>query len=65
VRDKDLLQRLESTVIYWTRQIKDVVSNQDAQASQESTSPLDELEHWKNRTQNLKSLTTRLKEKQL
>jgi len=65
VRDKDLLQRLESTVIYWTRQIKDVVSNQDAQASQESTSPLDELEHWKNRTQNLKSLTTRLQEKQL
>ena len=65
VRDKDLLQRLESTVIYWTRQIKEVVSNQDAQTSQESTSPLDELEHWKNRTQNLKSLTTRLQEKQL
>lgn len=65
VKDKDLLQRLESTVIYWTRQIKEVVSNQDAQTSQESTSPLDELEHWKNRTQNLKSLTTRLTEKQL
>lgn len=27
VRDKDLIQRLESTVIYWTRQIKEVVSN--------------------------------------
>jgi dynein heavy chain len=27
IRDKDLLQRLESTVIYWTRQIKEVVSN--------------------------------------
>lgn len=26
-RDKDLVQRLESTVIYWTRQIKEVVSN--------------------------------------
>ena len=26
-KDKDLLQRLESTVIQWTRQIKDVVSN--------------------------------------
>ena len=32
-RDKDLLQRLESTVIYWTRQIKEVVSNQDASTS--------------------------------
>lgn len=27
-KDKDLLQRLESTVIYWTRQIKEVTSNQ-------------------------------------
>jgi len=27
IRDKDLIQRLESTVIYWTRQIKEVVSN--------------------------------------
>ena len=27
VRDKDLIQRLESTVIYCTRQIKEVVSN--------------------------------------
>lgn len=26
-KDKDLLQRLEGTVIYWTRQIKDVVQN--------------------------------------
>ncbi len=27
--DKDLVQRLESTVIQWTRQIKEVVNNQD------------------------------------
>jgi dynein heavy chain len=26
-KDKDLLQRLETTVIQWTRQIKDLVSN--------------------------------------
>lgn len=65
VRDKDLIQRLESTVIYWTRQIKEVVSNQDTQTSQENTSPLDEIEHWRNRTNNLKALTTRLQEKQL
>ena len=25
--DKDLVQRLESTLIHWTRQIKEVVSN--------------------------------------
>lgn len=27
IKDKDLLQRLESIVIYWTRQIKELVSN--------------------------------------
>ena len=40
-KDKDLLQRLESTVIYWTRQIKEVTSNQNSQQSTESNSPLD------------------------
>ena len=29
-KDKDLLQRLESTVIFWTRQIKEVVYNQES-----------------------------------
>jgi dynein heavy chain len=33
-KDKDLLQRLESTVIGWTRQIKDLVSNQDSPSGQ-------------------------------
>lgn len=28
-REKDLVQRLESTLIHWTRQIKEVVNNQD------------------------------------
>ena len=32
-KDKDLLQRLETTVIYWTRQIKELVSNQDSPAN--------------------------------
>jgi len=65
VKDKDLLQRLESTVIYWTRQIKELVSNQDAQASMENSSPLDEIKHWNDRNANLKMLTTRLEEKKL
>lgn len=55
-KDKDLLQRLESTVIYWTRQIKEVTSNQDSQQSTESTSPLDEIKHWTSRTANLNIL---------
>lgn len=27
-REKDLVQRLESTIIHWTRQIKEVVNQQ-------------------------------------
>ena len=30
IKDKDLLQRLESIVIFWTRQIKELVQNQDS-----------------------------------
>jgi dynein heavy chain len=55
-KDKDLLQRLESTVIYWTRQIKEVTSNQHSQNSAESQSPLDEIKHWTGRTANLNIL---------
>jgi dynein heavy chain len=28
--DKDLLQRLEATLLHWYRQIKDIVNNQDS-----------------------------------
>jgi dynein heavy chain len=55
-KSKDLLQRLESTVIGWTRQIKDVTSNQDSHESKESESPLDEIANWKRRTTNLNFL---------
>ena len=65
VRDKDLIQRLESTVIYWTRQIKEVVSNQETNTSQENSDPLDEIEHWRARTTNLSDLKHRLTNKQL
>ena len=52
-KDKDLLQRLETTVIFWTRQIKEVVSNQESQQSNEVlSSPLDEIVHWTTRTNN-------------
>lgn len=29
--DKDLIQRLDATILHWQRQIKDVISNQDSQ----------------------------------
>lgn len=64
-KDKDLLQRLESTVIYWTRQIKEVVTNQDSQQSTEANSPLDEYRHWDLRTVNLNNLYKQLQKPEL
>ena len=45
-KDKDRVQRLESTVIHWTRQIKEVVNNQDNNATQnvETAGPLEEIQ---------------------
>jgi len=65
-KDKDLLQRLESTVIFWTRQIKDVVSNQESQQSNDnSSSPLDEINFWTTRTNNLNVLYKQLQKPEL
>ena len=53
-KDKDLVQRLESTVIHWTRQIKEVVTAQEASTHTADTSgPLDEIEFWRRRTVDL------------
>ena len=48
-KEKDQIQRLEAIVIYWTRQIKELVSNQDSQTGGDNTSPLDEIKHWNQR----------------
>jgi len=64
-KDKDLLQRLESTVIYWTRQIKELVSNQDSPTNHAIESPLDEIAYWTRRSNNLVVLTQRLQKPEL
>ena len=51
--DKEHLQIMESVVIHWTSQIKDVVNNHDSSSSAESSGPLDEIEYWKGRAKNL------------
>ena len=57
--DKDLTQRLETTMIHWTRQIKEVVNNQDIfDGSIEG--PLDEIQFWRNRTVDLSGISEQL-----
>ena len=63
--DQDLLQRLETTVIFWTRQIKELVSNQDVNNQGDSNTPLDEIKHWEDRNNNLKVVSQRLKDTKL
>lgn len=54
------MQRLESIVIGWTRQIKELVSSQDSPGSKTIDTPLDEINYWRRRTNNLQVLTDRL-----
>lgn len=49
LQDKERLQIMESVVIHWTRQIKEVVNNHDSSTSAETAGPLDEIEFWKGR----------------
>ena len=63
--DKELVQRLESTLINWTRQVKDVVSlaetgNSSNSPKLESGGPLDELAFYASRCSDLSGVTKQL-----
>jgi len=57
-RKSDLIQRLESTLIHWTRQIKEVVAVEENQMSAtEKDGPLDEIDFWQARTVDLSGIS--------
>ena len=60
--DKDLVQGLESTVIHWTRQIKEVVNSQDNSDQSEDAGPLAEIEYWRERSIDLSGIKAQLDE---
>ena len=47
-------------MIHWARQIKEVLSSQDAFEMAENSGPLEEIEFWKNRCADLSGITTQL-----
>ncbi len=47
-------------MIHWTRQIKEVLANQEALESADSSGPLEEIEFWRARCEDLSGLTTQL-----
>jgi len=59
-RDKDLVQQLESIVIHWTRQIKEVVNNHDNALNTEISGPLGEIKFWQSRTVDLSGISEQL-----
>jgi len=59
-KDKDLVQRLESTLIHWTRQIKEVVNNQDNSEHAEDAGPLAEIQFWRSRAVDLSGIREQL-----
>jgi len=58
--DKDLVQRLEATVIHWTRQIKEVLTSNQSEASQGMQLPLQEIDFWKKRRDNMSGIAEQL-----
>uniref|UniRef100_A0A8D0HGT5 Dynein axonemal heavy chain 2 n=1 Tax=Sphenodon punctatus TaxID=8508 RepID=A0A8D0HGT5_SPHPU len=60
VKDKALVQRLETSMIHWTRQIKEVLRAQEAVESRESSGPLEEIEFWRNRCMDLSEISKQL-----
>ncbi|XP_072006034.1 dynein axonemal heavy chain 2 [Engystomops pustulosus] len=60
VTDKELVQRLETAMVHWTRQIKEVLSAQEAVEMRESSGPLEEIEFWRDRCADLSGISSQL-----
>lgn len=45
-KDKDFIKRLEAIVVYWTRQIRTGLQDQDQNTSENLFCPIDEYEFW-------------------
>uniref|UniRef100_F7HBY3 Dynein axonemal heavy chain 2 n=1 Tax=Macaca mulatta TaxID=9544 RepID=F7HBY3_MACMU len=63
VKDKELVQRLETSMIHWTRQIKEVLSAQETVETGENSGPLEEIEFWRNRCMDLSGISKQLVKK--
>ena len=56
-RDRELVQRIETTLIHWTRKIKEVLHSL---TSQNVTTPLEEIEFWSKRCQDMSGIGSQL-----
>ncbi|XP_031567025.1 dynein heavy chain 2, axonemal-like, partial [Actinia tenebrosa] len=59
-KSKEFVQRLETAMIHWTRQIKEVLSSQDNFETAENSGPLEEIEFWRSRCADLSGISEQL-----
>ncbi|CAH8499452.1 unnamed protein product [Schistosoma intercalatum] len=60
IKDKELINRLEMIIIHWTRQIKAVLNIQNINDHSTIISPLDEIQFWHNRCDDLTGISNQL-----
>jgi dynein heavy chain len=61
IKDRELVQRLDSTVIHWTRLIRDVLSSTGVEFGSAGLElPLDEIEFWRQRVTDMSGISTQL-----
>lgn len=58
--DRDLIQRLETTVIRWTRQVKDILNTSHADDGTHIELPTDELNFWEQRCHDMSGISQQL-----
>ncbi|XP_017772767.1 PREDICTED: dynein-1-beta heavy chain, flagellar inner arm I1 complex [Nicrophorus vespilloides] len=64
-KDKELVRRLESIVVYWTSQIRVILQDQDTGVKESMITPLDEIQNWISRYENLTGVGQQLTSKKL
>ncbi len=60
VEDKEWVQQLEAIAIHWMRQIKGVLNSHDHEISSESKGPIEEIEYWESRAEDLSGISDQL-----
>ncbi|KAI9356982.1 dynein heavy chain and region D6 of dynein motor-domain-containing protein [Zopfochytrium polystomum] len=64
-KSKDVIVRLESLLIHWTQQIKEVVNSQHTSEITENAGPLEEIQFWRSRCDDLSGISDQLSNPEL
>jgi dynein heavy chain len=59
-KSKDVVQRLEALLVHWTKQIKEVINAQHTSESTENSGPLEEIQFWHDRCEDLSSISDQI-----